>query len=78
MTLATDGVSPFHCQVYFVNKTEQMAIKWGTDSQIQYTDPEYGFPLSIGVSGEMALKVSNGKKLLIKLVVLQTSSIEKY
>ena len=68
MTLATDGESPFHCQVYFVNKTEQMAIKWGTDSQIQYTDPEYGFPLSIGVSGEMALKVNNGKKLLIKLV----------
>ena len=68
MTLATDGVSPFHCQVYYINKTEQMAIKWGTDSQIQYTDPEYGFPLSIGVSGEMALKVSNGKKLLIKLV----------
>ena len=68
MTLATDGESPFHCQVYYVNKTEQMAIKWGTDSQIQYTDPEYGFPLSIGVSGEMALKVCNGKKLLIKLV----------
>lgn len=68
MTLATNGVSPFHCQVYFINKTEQMAIKWGTDSQIQYTDPEYGFPLSIGVSGEMALKVNNGKKLLIKLV----------
>ncbi len=68
MTLATDGVSPFHCQIYYINKTEQMAIKWGTDSQIQYTDPEYGFPLSIGVSGEMALKVSNGKKLLMKLV----------
>ena len=68
MTLATDGVSPFHCQIYYINKTEQMAIKWGTDSQIQYTDPEYGFPLSIGVSGEMALKVNNAKKLLIKLV----------
>lgn len=68
MTLATGGVTPFHCQVYYVNKTEQMAIKWGTDSQIQYMDPTYGFPLSIGVSGEMTLKVDNGKKLTIKLV----------
>ena len=26
--IPTDGVSPFHCEVYFINKTEQMAIKW--------------------------------------------------
>lgn len=66
--VTTDGVSSFHCQVYFINKTEQMAMKWGTSDKIQYTDPKYGFPLSIGVSGEMALRVSNGKKLLLKLV----------
>ena len=23
--------SPFHCEVYFKNKTEQLAIKWGAD-----------------------------------------------
>ena len=25
---------PFHCEVYFINKTEQMAVKWGTDSKV--------------------------------------------
>lgn len=60
--------TPFHCEVYFINKTEQMAIKWGTDSKIQYVDPTYRFPISIGASGEMSLRVQDSRKLLIKLV----------
>lgn len=32
--LVTDGETPFHCEVYFINKTEQMGIKWGTDSKV--------------------------------------------
>lgn len=59
---------PFHCEVYFINKSNQMAIKWGTDSKIQYLDPEYGFPIEIGACGEMCLRVNEGRKLLLKLV----------
>lgn len=66
--IPTGGRSPFHCEVYFVNKVEQMAIRWGTDSKIQYVDPTYGFPLSIGASGEMSLRANDSKKLLVKLV----------
>lgn len=66
--IPTDGVSPFHCEVYFVNKTEQMGIRWGTDSTVQYIEPTYGFPISIGANGEMSLKAVDSKKLLMKLV----------
>lgn len=62
------GVSPFHCEVYFVNKVEQMAIRWGTDSKIQYVEPTYGFPLAIGANGEMSLRVQDSKRLLVNLV----------
>ncbi len=65
---ATGDETPFHCEVYFINKTEQMAVKWGTDSKVQYREPTYGFPLSIGASGEMVLRVSDSRKLLVKLV----------
>ena len=65
---ATDDKTPFHCEVYFINKTEQMNIKWGTDSRVQYIEPTYGFPLSIGASGEMTLRADNSRKLLLKLV----------
>ena len=64
----TGDKTPFHCEVYFINKTEQMAIKWGTDSKVQYVEPTYGFPISIGASGEMSLRVEDSRKLLIKVV----------
>ncbi len=68
INIPTDGKTPFHCEVYFINKTEQMAIKWGTDSRVQYVEPTYKFPISIGASGEMALSINDSRKLLVKLV----------
>lgn len=68
INIPTGCETPFHCEVYFINKTEQMAIKWGTDSKVQYVEPTYKFPLSIGASGEMALSVEDSRKLLVKLV----------
>lgn len=58
----------FHAEVYFINKTVQMGIKWGTASRARFVDPLTSIPLDIGASGEMNLSVSNGKKLLLKLV----------
>lgn len=75
--------TPFHCEVYFVNKTEQMAIKWGTDSKVEYMEPTYHFPIQIGASGEMNLRVADAKKLLVKIVgtehtLTQASIMQKF
>ena len=64
----TNGETPFHCEVYFINKTVHMAIKWGTDSKVRFLDPILGIPLEIGACGELNLAVSDSRKLLIKLV----------
>jgi membrane protease subunit (stomatin/prohibitin family) len=64
----TEDQTPFHCEVYFINKTEQLSIKWGTDSKVQYMEPVYKFPLQIGASGEMSLRVEDSRKLLVKIV----------
>lgn len=64
----TGGDTPFHCEVYFINKTVQMAIKWGTDSKIRFIEPSMGIPLEIGACGEMNLAVCDSRKLLLKLV----------
>ena len=68
LQLGTGGESPFHCEVYFINKTVQMAVKWGTDSKVRYIDPSSNLPLEIGACGDMNLAVSDGRKLLVKLV----------
>ncbi len=62
------GTSVFHCQVYFINKTVRMAMKWGTDSKVRFVEPTLGVPVELGASGEMNLAVSDGRKMLIKLV----------
>lgn len=64
----TGDKTPFHCEVYFTNKTVQMGLKWGTDSRIRYIDPDSGIPLAIGASGEMNMQVEDSRKLLVKLV----------
>ena len=64
----TGDETPFHAEVYFINKTVQMALKWGTDSKVRYIDPTYGIPLELGASGEMNMQVSDSRKLCIKLV----------
>lgn len=68
LKLATGGKNPFVAELYFVNLTEQMAIRWGTDSKVSYLDPVYNFPLEIGACGELSVSVNNSAKLLIKLV----------
>lgn len=68
INIPTGGESAFHCEVYFINKVDQMAITWGTDSKVQYMEPTYGFPIYIGAGGEMSLRVQDSKQLLIRLV----------
>ena len=64
----TGDQTPFHSEVYFINKAEQMSIRWGTDSKVQYLEPTYGFPIEIGASGEMSLRPNDSRRLLVKLV----------
>ena len=66
--LPTDNDGTFHTEVYFINKTVQMGIKWGTPDKVRFIDPLTGTPLELGASGEMNLAVDDSRKLLIKLV----------
>lgn len=67
-SLPTGKQTPFHAEVYFINQTVQMALKWGTDSRVRFIDPETQIPLDIGASGEINLQVCDSRKLLLKLV----------
>lgn len=64
-----DGTqTPFHCEVYFINKTVHLGIKWGTPDKVRFLEPTLGLPLDIGASGELSLAVSDPRKLIVKLV----------
>lgn len=59
---------PFHAEVYFVNLTTQMGIKWGTPSKVGLFDPATGLHVELGASGAFNLRVIDARKLVIKLV----------
>ena len=66
--LPTDTQGTFHSEVYFFNLTTQMGIKWGTDSKVRLFDPASGLHLEIGASGEFSIRVTDSRRLLLKLV----------
>lgn len=80
--LISGGVSPFHCEVYFINMVSLMNVIWGTPSKVVVRDPAYGFNYSVGASGSFGVRVTDSRKLLIKYLgtedVMTTSTIQKY
>jgi hypothetical protein len=58
----------FHSEVYFINMTTQMGIKWGTDSKVRLFDPATKIPIEIGARGEFNIRVLDSRRLLLRLV----------
>lgn len=58
----------FHSEVYFINMTTQMGIKWGTSSKVRLFDPASGLHVEIGASGSFNIRVIDSRKLLLKVV----------
>lgn len=82
VNIPTDGESPFHCEVYFINKTEQMAIEWGMGG-VNFLDPTHNnYAFKIGASGEMSLQINDSRKIITKLVgtenILDRETLKRY
>lgn len=69
--IPTEGVSPFHCEVYFINKAISLNIVWGTSSRFPIIDPEFKIPINVGASGVMDIVVDDARKFLINVVGTQ-------
>lgn len=66
--LPTNADEVFHSEVYFINMATQMGIKWGTDSKVRLFDPGSGLHIEIGACGNFNLRVTDSRKLLLKVV----------
>ena len=64
---ATQG-EMFHAEVYFVNLATVLGLKWGTDSKVRLFDPSSGLPVELGASGEFNVRVTDARKLLLKVI----------
>jgi len=62
------GRTPFSAEVWFVNKTYALDIKWGTPAPIQIQDPRYGLFVPLRANGQFGIRIADSKKFLVKLV----------
>ncbi len=67
INIPTGGKSPFQCEVYFVDKNEK-TMRWGTKTRLEFLEPKYKFPISIGACGELRFTIEDARKILLKLV----------
>ena len=66
--IPTNVKEMFHSEVYFINMTTHMGIKWGTDTKVRLFDPASGLHIEIGACGSFNLRVKDSRKLLLKVV----------
>ena len=70
--------SPFKAEVWFVNLTSKLDMKWGTLTPIQLEDPKYGIIIPVRAFGQYGLKVYNPELFLKKLIGNKSSfSVDK-
>ncbi len=62
------GQSPFAAEVWFVNRTTRLDIKWGTPDPIQLQDPKFKLMAPVRVYGQYGIRVGDAKTFLQKLV----------
>ena len=76
------GTSPFSAEVWFVNKTTNLMVKWGTSDPIQLQDPKFGVMVPVRAFGQYGIRINHSKKFLLKLVgtvkSFDTTVLEEY
>lgn len=60
--------SPFAAEVWYVNRTVNLKLNWGTPDPIQLEDPKYKIMIPVRAFGQYFVQVTDSKKFLFKLV----------
>ena len=60
--------TPFPCKVYFINKVDQFALNWGTQSSVEVHDLVYQMLFNISARGNMSIRISDSRRFLLKFV----------
>lgn len=68
INLPFGGKSPFSAEIWYINKTYSLDVKWGTAPAIQLQDPKYHIFVPVTAYGQFGIQVVDSKTFLTKLV----------
>lgn len=66
--MAIDAETPFPAEVWFVNRSIDLNVRWGTATPIQVKDPTYKIMIPVLGYGMLGVSIADTKKFLLKLV----------
>jgi len=62
------GETPFAAEIYYVNKTANLDVKWGTREPIPLQDPKFQIFVPVRAFGQFGLKIQDSKHFVVELV----------
>lgn len=68
VNLPFGGKTPFSAEVYFINKTVNLDMKWGTSTPIPLEDPKYGLILNIGARGQYGINIVDSRLFVSRII----------
>ena len=68
VNLPFGGHSPFTAELWFINKTATLDVKWGTPTPVQVQDQKYGVTVPVRSNGILGLKIIDSRVFLSKLI----------
>ena len=68
INIPSGGQSPFKAELWYINKTHSLTVKWGTPTPIQIQDPQYKILVPVRAFGQFGITIDDSKKFLTKLV----------
>lgn len=68
INLPFGGETPFKADVWFVNQTELLDCKWGTQTPLQIEDPKYDVIVPVRAFGQYGFKITEPRVFLERLV----------
>lgn len=68
VNLPFGGKTPFSAEIYFINKTTNLDMKWGTSTPVPLEDPRYGLILNIGARGQYGITINDSRLFATRIV----------
>ena len=82
IALPFGGRSPFTAEIWYINKTCKLDIRWGTPTPVQLQDPKYGIFVPVRANGMFGIQVSDAWLFMTKLVgtlpSFDAASVQRY
>lgn len=68
VNLPFGGKTPFSAEIYYINRTANLDMKWGTSTPIPLEDPKYGLILNVGARGQYGIHISDSRLFVCRII----------